>query len=109
MFTAMSAPNAEASSSRALVKDHSKHKSHKDKHRGGSKHEHKSKDKSTEKHHKEGKEKKRKDHDRHKDPNRISNHSFEHRESRMRLSVPPKFAADWLAGVRDVLDGMLMR
>jgi hypothetical protein len=34
---------------------------------------------------------------------------FEHRLSWMRLSVPPKFASDWLAGVREILDGMLMR
>ncbi|KLT42804.1 hypothetical protein CC85DRAFT_245172 [Cutaneotrichosporon oleaginosum] len=27
----------------------------------------------------------------------------------MRLSVPPKYAADWLAGVTETLDGMLMR
>lgn len=34
---------------------------------------------------------------------------FEHRVQRMRLSVPPKYAADWLAGVNETLDGMLMR
>ncbi|GMK56715.1 hypothetical protein CspeluHIS016_0305550 [Cutaneotrichosporon spelunceum] len=34
---------------------------------------------------------------------------FEHRVQRMRLSVPPKYAADWLAGVNEKLDGMLMR
>ena len=34
---------------------------------------------------------------------------FEHRLSRMRLSVAPKFSADWLIGVREQLDGMLMR
>ncbi|ORX34732.1 hypothetical protein BD324DRAFT_583103 [Kockovaella imperatae] len=27
----------------------------------------------------------------------------------MRLSIPPKYAGDWLNGVREVLDGMLMR
>jgi hypothetical protein len=34
---------------------------------------------------------------------------FEHRVQRMRLSVPPKFSADWLVGVREVLNGMLMQ
>lgn len=34
---------------------------------------------------------------------------FEHRIQRMRLSVPPKYSADWLAGVKETLDGMLMR
>lgn len=34
---------------------------------------------------------------------------FEHRVQRMRLSVPPKFSADWMEGVRETLDGMLMR
>ncbi|ORY22628.1 hypothetical protein BCR39DRAFT_460421, partial [Naematelia encephala] len=27
----------------------------------------------------------------------------------LRLSVPPKYSGDWLAGVREVLDGMIMR
>jgi N-methylhydantoinase A/oxoprolinase/acetone carboxylase beta subunit len=34
---------------------------------------------------------------------------FEHRVQRMRLSVPPKFAADWLEGVRETLNVMLMQ
>lgn len=34
---------------------------------------------------------------------------FEHRFSRLRLSVAPKFAADWLMGVREILDGLIMR
>lgn len=34
---------------------------------------------------------------------------FEHRVQRMRLSVPPKYAGNWLDGVRETLDGMLMR
>ncbi|KAL7418815.1 hypothetical protein Q5752_006499 [Cryptotrichosporon argae] len=34
---------------------------------------------------------------------------FELRVARMRLSVAPRFAGDWLAGVRETLDGMLMR
>nr|WRH23604.1 DNA-directed RNA polymerase I subunit [Naematelia aurantialba] len=34
---------------------------------------------------------------------------FEHHLSRMRLSVPPKYSGDWLTGVREVLDGMIMR
>lgn len=34
---------------------------------------------------------------------------FEHRLQRMRLSIPPKFSADWSEGVREVLNGMLMQ
>lgn len=34
---------------------------------------------------------------------------FEHRVQRMRLAIPPKFSADWMEGVRESLDGMLMR
>ncbi|WWD22458.1 hypothetical protein CI109_106949 [Kwoniella shandongensis] len=34
---------------------------------------------------------------------------FEHRLSRMRLSIAPKFGADVMSGVREKLDGMIMR
>ncbi|TYJ56729.1 hypothetical protein B9479_002499 [Cryptococcus floricola] len=84
----MSHPNATASSSK-----HKKDKSHKkDKHRD-------SKDKKDKKHkHKEVKKEGKHD----KSP-------FEHRISRMRISVPPKFAGDVMMGVREQLDGMVMR
>ena len=79
-------PNAHASSS----KDASKSKSHKEhrEHKEKSKHKHHDKDKKSEK---------------------SKSAPFEHRLSRMRLSVPPKYAGDWLAGVREVLNEMLMR
>lgn len=34
---------------------------------------------------------------------------FEHRRMRMRLSVPPRFSGDYMVGVREQLDGMVMR
>lgn len=87
----MSTPNAHASSS----KDHSKHKK---KHSSRDKDGHSRKDKHKSKgHSKEKSEKKEKD------------TPWVHRRCRMRLSIPPKYADDWLLGIRDVLDGMLMR
>ncbi|KAL1407075.1 hypothetical protein Q8F55_006488 [Vanrija albida] len=84
----MSAPNAVASSSK-----------HKDR---------KHKDKSS----KKSKEHKHKHHSKNKLPKAersAVDGPFEHRVQRMRLSVPPKFSADWLEGVCETLDGMLMR
>ena len=78
----MSIPNAVASSSKKVQ---SKHKVVDGAHQSG----HKKETKSTGKKEKSG--------------------PFEHRLSRMRLSVAPKYSADWLVGVREVLDGMLMR
>lgn len=83
----MSLPNAEASSS---------------------KHKHRSKD---------GKDKESKHKHKHKSDKKSSNKKssgtpegpFELRVQRMRLSVPPKFSADWLEGVRENLNGMLMQ
>ena len=34
---------------------------------------------------------------------------FELRSSSLRLSIPPKFGGDMLAGVKEILDGMVMR
>ncbi|OCF36187.1 hypothetical protein I316_02060 [Kwoniella heveanensis BCC8398] len=85
----MSQPNAQASSSKQQSKkdkSHSHSHSHK-KDRTGSSHK---------EHHHHGSSK----HD--KSP-------FEHRLSRMRISVPPKFAGDTMSGVRENLDGMIMR
>lgn len=73
-------PNAVASSS--THKSHKKHKSSKDKNR-------KDTGKSKEKSEKTG--------------------PFEHRTSRLRLSIPPKYGGDYLAGIKDILNGMLMR
>lgn len=82
----MSLNNAEASSSKHKDRKHkSKSKEHKHKSKSGK--EHKSSKVKT-----SGVE-----------------GPFEHRIQRMRLSVPPKYAANWLAGVRETLDGMLMR
>lgn len=73
-------PNAIASSS-------THHKSHK---------KHKSKDKD------------RKDKGKHKEKSEKTG-PFEHRTSRLRLSIPPKYGGDYLAGIKDILNGMLMR
>ncbi|OXC85745.1 DNA-directed RNA polymerase I subunit RPA43 [Cryptococcus neoformans AD1-7a] len=86
----MSAANATASSSKHK-KDKSKEKHHREKH-----HSDKSKLKKDKKFKSEKHEKGEKS-------------PFEHREMRMRLSVPPKFAGDVMAGVRDQLDGMIMQ
>lgn len=83
----MSAPNAVASSSK-----------HKDR-----KHKDKSSKKSKEHKHKSHKNKLP------KAERSAVDGPFEHRVQRMRLSVPPKFSADWLEGVCETLDGMLMR
>ncbi|WWC58225.1 uncharacterized protein I303_100763 [Kwoniella dejecticola CBS 10117] len=86
----MPEPNAQASSS--------KHKSKKDK-----SHSHK-KDKSHK--HKENSS-------HHVTASSSSSKSdkspFEHRLSSMRLSIPPKFSIDMMEGVREKLDGMIMR
>jgi len=84
--------NAEASSS--------KHKEKRDK-----------KDKKERKDKKDKKEHKHKHHHSSTKSATASNVDgpFEHRVQRMRLSVPPKFAADWLEGVRETLNGMLMQ
>lgn len=89
----MSTPNAHASSS----KDHSKHKKHHAKDKDGHSHTHKHKSKSHGSKHSQPHEKKEKA------------SPWEHRKCKMRLSIPPKYAEDWLSGIRDVLDGMLMR
>jgi DNA-directed RNA polymerase I subunit RPA43 len=34
---------------------------------------------------------------------------FEHRRMRMRLSLPPRFSGDYMIGVREQLDAMVMR
>lgn len=34
---------------------------------------------------------------------------FELRTQRMKLSVPPKFSSNWIDGVREMLDSLLMR
>jgi len=78
----MSAPNAVASSS-SIHKSDKKNKS-------------KSKDKD------------RKDKSKSKDKSEKTG-PFEHRTSRLRLSIPPRYGADYLAGVKDILNGMLMR
>ncbi|KAK1926056.1 hypothetical protein DB88DRAFT_480527 [Papiliotrema laurentii] len=92
----MSSPNAHASSSRDPTKHKKKSKS-KDKDGHKHKHKHRDHDKSS----------------RDKSSSSSSSSSksspFEHRTTRMRLSIPPKYALDWLSGVREVLDGMLMR
>ncbi|WVQ93758.1 hypothetical protein IAU59_000835 [Kwoniella sp. CBS 9459] len=82
----MSQPNAQASSS--------KHKSKKDK-----SHSHK-KDKATSQ---------KESHHHHSSSSKHDKSPFEHRLSRMRISVPPKFAGDTMTGVREKLDGMIMR
>ena len=79
-MTAPTPTNAIASSSRSEKKHKSKSKDNKDRKDKG-----KSKDKSE----KTG--------------------PFEHRTSRLRLSIPPRYGADYLAGVKDILNGMLMR
>lgn len=57
--------------------------------------------------HKDRKEK-TKDKSKHKDKSEKTG-PFEHRTSRLRLSIPPKYGGDYLAGVKDILNGMLMR
>lgn len=96
----MSDPNAHASSS----KHHSK--SSKKKHTSSKEKDSSSKHKqSSHSKHKSSKEK-----DDKKDKSTKEKATpFEHRSCRMRLSVPPKYAADWLTGVREMLDAMLMR
>lgn len=86
----MSAANAAASSSKHK-KDKSKEKHHREKHHSDKSKLKKDKKSKSEKHEKGEKS------------------PFEHREMRMRLSVPPKFAGDVMAGVRDQLDGMIMQ
>ncbi|WRT63747.1 uncharacterized protein IL334_000670 [Kwoniella shivajii] len=84
----MSQPNAQASSS--------KHKSKKDKSHKKDKHtSHKHKDKSSSS---SGSSSSKND----KSP-------FEHRLSHMRLSISPKFSLNMMEGVREKLDGMIMR
>ncbi|WVF66130.1 hypothetical protein IAT40_000869 [Kwoniella sp. CBS 6097] len=78
----MSQPNAQASSS--------KHKSKKDKS------------------HKKDRTESHKEHYQHHS-SKHDKSPFEHRLSRMRISVPPKFAGDTMSGVREKLDGMIMR
>lgn len=34
---------------------------------------------------------------------------FEHRRSKMRISIPPKFGGDYMAGVHEILNSMIMR
>ncbi|KAE8543166.1 hypothetical protein D1P53_000653 [Cryptococcus gattii VGV] len=86
----MSALNATASSSKQK-KNKSKDKHNKEKHHSDKSKSKKDKKSKSEKHEKGEKS------------------PFEHREMRMRLSVPPKFAGDVMAGVRDQLDGMIMQ
>ncbi|KIR37292.1 DNA-directed RNA polymerase I subunit RPA43 [Cryptococcus deuterogattii 2001/935-1] len=86
----MSALNATASSSKQK-KDKSNDKHNKEKHHSDKSKSKKDKKSKGEKHEKGEKS------------------PFEHREMRMRLSVPPKFAGDVMAGVRDQLDGMIMQ
>lgn len=62
--------------------------------------------KSQKKH--KSKDKERKDKGKSKDKSEKTG-PFEHRTSRLRLSIPPKYAGDYLAGVQDILNGMLMR
>jgi DNA-directed RNA polymerase I subunit RPA43 len=76
-------PNAVASSSSSKPKSHKTHKS-------------------------KPKDKDRKDKGKHKEKSEKTG-PFEHRTSRLRLSIPPRYGADYLAGVKDILNGMLMR
>lgn len=82
----MSAPSNAVASSSTHQKPQKKHKSSKDKDR---------KDKS-------------KDKGKHREKSEKTG-PFEHRTSRLRLSIPPKYGGDYLAGVKDILNGMLMR
>jgi hypothetical protein len=98
--------NALASSSKHKSKEHrkdkssSKHKSKRDKKDGKSKSKHSSKDKH--------KERKGKGGDKRGQGVGMDG-PFEHRISTMRLSVAPRFAGDLVSGVKETLDGMLMR
>ncbi len=91
-------PNAVASSSKTHQTSHH--------HRSKSSSKHRDLDKA-----KSSKPKKKSKEKRHGDQREKGEKSrpFEHRLSSMRLSVAPKFSADWLIGVREALDGMLMR
>lgn len=62
--------------------------------------------KSQKKH--KSKDKDRKDKSKHKDKSEKTG-PFEHRTSRLRLSIPPRYGGDYLAGIKDILNGMLMR
>lgn len=86
----MSAANAHASSSK-----HHKHHKSEDKHK--SKRGDKSDKKS--KHHKDGSS----------SSSSSSSKSYQHRTCRMRMSIPPKYSGDWLTGVVEILDAMLIR
>ncbi|WVR03528.1 hypothetical protein IAU60_000520 [Kwoniella sp. DSM 27419] len=55
------------------------------------------------------KHKTKKDKSKHSSSSKSDKSPFEHRLSRMRMSIPPKFAADAMIGVREKLDGMIMR
>ncbi|WVQ80314.1 hypothetical protein IAT38_002419 [Cryptococcus sp. DSM 104549] len=94
----MSQPNATASSS--------KHK--KDKTKSKSKHHHKEKAAAPSAPAADATGKKKDKKHKHKE-SKGDKSPFEHRVSRMRMSVPPKFAADVMMGVREKLDGMIMR
>ena len=63
---------------------------------------------SEKKHKSKSKDKDRKDKGKNKDKSEKTG-PFEHRTSRLRLSIPPRYGADYLAGVKDILNGMLMR
>jgi len=63
---------------------------------------------SEKKHKSKSKDKDRKDKGKGKDKSEKTG-PFEHRTSRLRLSIPPRYGADYLAGVKDILNGMLMR
>lgn len=60
--------------------------------------------------HKKHKDKKEKSKDKgkHRDKSEKTG-PFEHRTSKLRLSIPPKYAGDYLTGVKEILNGMLMR
>lgn len=118
----MSTPNALASSSKpsSAAKDPSKkskkHKEHKE-HKAHKSH----KEDKDGKHHKKSGRDKESGQDKSKVKSSSSRHAekdgkgkekkgpFELHTSRMRLSVPPKYSGDWMAGVRELLDGMVMR
>jgi len=63
---------------------------------------------SEKKHKSKSKDKERKDKGKSKDKSENTG-PFEHRTSRLRLSIPPRYGADYMAGVKDILNGMLMR
>jgi hypothetical protein len=63
---------------------------------------------SEKKHKSKSKDEERKDKGKSKDKSEKTG-PFEHRTSRLRLSIPPRYGADYMAGVKDILNGMLMR